>query len=190
MQSYDYANRAGVLDLTWEDFARLSARLAEALAGQGVQAVIGLARAGLFPAAQVAAMLRCELHPARLTRRLNDQVVSPHPLWKTPISPLVAGQVVAVIDEIADSGETLRLAAEAARQAGAAGVVSACLVSHSWADPAPDVCALVSDALVLFPWDRRVWTSAGWQPNPELAEALQLQGFEPGDYLPAGQDWG
>jgi hypoxanthine phosphoribosyltransferase len=178
MQSYDYAHRQGVEEITWERFAGLARVLAEDLAKAEVEVVVGIARAGLFPATAVACSLRCEFFPVRVTRRVADRVTFERPEWKVDVSPEVAGQRVAVIDEIADSGETLALVAERARELGAAGVVTACLVSHSWAEPMPDATALVTDALVLFPWDRRVYVDGKWQLHPELAEALRLQGVD------------
>ena len=79
------------------------------------------------------------------------------------------------MDEIADTGETLALVAEAAREAGAARVVTAALVAHSWARPVPDVVALVSDELVVFPWDARVLTDGEWRPHPGLVAAIEAQ---------------
>jgi hypoxanthine phosphoribosyltransferase len=179
MQSYDYAHRQEVEAISWERFAELARLLAEDLAKAKVEVVVGIARAGLFPATAVACSLRCEFYPVRVTRRVADQVTFDRPEWKVDVSPEVAGQRVAVIDEIADSGETLALVAGRARELGAAGVVTACLVSHSWAEPMPDVVALVTDALVLFPWDRRVYVDGRWQLHPELAEALEMQGIDP-----------
>lgn len=178
MQSYDYAHRQGIEDIDWPRFYQLSQRLAEAVAARGVDLVVGVARTGLFPATAVACMLRCEFYPVRLTRRVNDQVVSSQPVWKVPVPDAVQGQRVAVIDEIADTGETLALVAEEVWARGAAQVVTACLVAHSWATPMPDLVALVSDALVLFPWDRQVYAEGHWQPHPELVEALAAQGLE------------
>jgi hypoxanthine phosphoribosyltransferase len=82
---------------------------------------------------------------------------------------------VAVIDEIADTGETLSIVAQRARQRGAIHVVTAALVSHTWANPQPDKVALLTDALVLFPWDEQVFTEDHWQANPEITAALKLQ---------------
>ena len=183
MQSYDYARRQGIEDINWEQFYQLSQRLAEAVAARGVDLVVGVARTGLFPATAVACMLRCEFYPVRVTRRANDQVVSSHPVWKVPVPNAVQGQRVAVIDEIADTGETLALVAEAVRARGAVDVVTACLAAHSWARPMPDLVALVSDALVLFPWDRQVYAEGRWGPHPELVAALGAQGLEPSSLL-------
>ncbi len=91
----------------------------------------------------------------------------------------VAGKRVALIDEIADSGETLALVAGRASERGAGRVITASLVSHSWADPMPDVSVLVSDALVIFPWDRQVYLDGKWQIHPEIAAAHRLQNGPP-----------
>ncbi|MCB8942657.1 MAG: phosphoribosyltransferase [Ardenticatenaceae bacterium] len=174
-QSYDYATREGVAEISWEGFGELVRVLAAKLGEMGVEVIVGTARAGLFPATAVACSLRRELFPVRVTRRVNDEVVYEKPVWKVDVSTEVAGKVVAVVDEMADTGETLALVAQRVRQQGAAQVITASLVSHSWAEPMPEVTGLVTDALVLFPWDKMVWLNGRWQPHPELAEALQHQ---------------
>jgi hypothetical protein len=175
MKSYDYAHRQGVRQISWGEFAALSARLAERLEPYHPEVIVGIARAGLLPATAVASALRREFFPVRLTRRKDDLVVYEGPVWKVPLSPEVAGKVVAVIDEIADSGETLRMVVAEALMLGASQVISACLVSHSWADPQPQVSALISDELVIFPWDRWVLADGKWVPHPEILGAIAAQ---------------
>lgn len=175
MQSYDYTHRNGVESITWDRFVSLCASLAERLASHRIDTVVGVARAGLLPATTVACALRCDLFPVRLTRRSRDEVVHRHPVWLVDVSPEVRGRRVAVIDEIADTGETLHLVARRVRELGAQEIITAVLVSHSWSDPAPDVCALVRDALVMFPWDQRVLVEGQWQLHPELVRALEQQ---------------
>jgi len=175
MKPYDYAHRDGVEEIDWQWFAALARKLAQELAGAEIEAIVGVARAGLVPAATVACSLRCDLFPVRVTRRDNDVVVRESPVWKVDVSPEVAGKVVAVIDEMADSGETLAMVAARVRELGAARVVTASLVAHSWADPAPDHVALTTDALVIFPWDKEVLIDGQWQTHPELAAALDAQ---------------
>ncbi|MFZ5824958.1 MAG: phosphoribosyltransferase [Bacillota bacterium] len=184
MKSYDYVNRDGFVPVTWERFGLLCQALAEEFQRHGVEAVVGIARPGLFPAAQIALSLRTELFPVRVTRRVNDEVVYERPVWKVPVSPEVAGKVVAVVDEIADTGESLGLVAQAVRQAGAARVITAALAAHTWASPAPDLCPLVTDSLVLWPWDQRVLIDGRWVAHPELVGAAAGQGKR----LPAGWD--
>lgn len=147
--------------------------------------IIGVARGGLFPATAVAAGLHRELYPVRVTRRADDEVRFPAPVWRTPPPSEVAGQTVAVVDDMADTGETLALVAGRVRELGAARVVTAALASHTWAAPAPDVSALVTDASVIFPWDRRVFADGVWQPHPEIVAGLAAQGIiRPADAQP------
>ncbi|HBY06860.1 MAG TPA: hypothetical protein DEH22_03410, partial [Chloroflexi bacterium] len=68
MKSYDYAHRKGIKEISWERFGELSRVLTEQLANKKIDIVIGIARAGLFPATAVACALRRELYPVRVTR--------------------------------------------------------------------------------------------------------------------------
>lgn len=175
MKSYDYASRKGIEEISWERFGELSRALTEHLSGKKVDIVIGIARAGLFPGTAVACALRRELYPVRVTRRVNDVVQYQSPIWRVDVPATVAGQRVAVIDEIADSGETLAIVAARALERGARQVWTLSLVTHSWADPQPDFTALRTDALLVFPWDKHVFTSEGWQLHPELESAIRAQ---------------
>ena len=175
MKSYDYAHRKGVEEISWQRFGELSRVLTEQLASKQIEIVIGVARAGLFPATAVACTLRRELYPVRVTRRVNDMVQYESPVWRVDVPATVAGCRVAVIDEIADSGETLSLVAARALERGARRVWTVSLVSHSWANPQPDFTALISDALVIFPWDKQVYTDGSWQLHPEIEAALHAQ---------------
>lgn len=175
MSPYDYAQRKGIEEISWERFGELSHALTEQLAGKEIDIVIGIARAGLFPATVVACALRRELYPVRVTRRVNDVVQYESPIWRVDVPARVAGRRVAVIDEIADSGETLAIVAARALERGARQVWTLSLVTHSWANPQPDFTALSSDALLIFPWDKQVFTSDGWQMHPELEAAIRAQ---------------
>jgi hypothetical protein len=175
MKSYDYAHRFGVRQLSWDDFATLARHLAQLVEPFQPQIILGVARAGLFPATAVACSLRCEYFPIRITRRLNDVVVYPKPIWKVPIPAEVSGKTIAVVDEIADTGQTLAMVAECATALGASQVLTACLVAHSWADPAPQVTALVSDEFIIFPWDRQVLVAGKWITHPEIEAGLKAQ---------------
>lgn len=175
MKSYDYEQRQGFKEITWEQFDRLCNDLAESVAALQPDLVIGIARAGLFPATAVACKLRLDLYPIRVSRREADHVVREHPVWKVGVADDVAGRRAVIIDEMADSGETLEMVAAEVIARGASEVRRAALVAHSWAQPFPDVVALTSDALVIFPWDKEVFLDGRWQLHPELAGALAMQ---------------
>lgn len=172
---YDYARRYGVRYLSWEEVAGLSQGLAEILEGDHPQLVVGVLRAGVFPAFVVSAALRCDLSVVRISRRVDQEVTYEHPVWRVPVPPSVAGKVVAVVDEIADTGETLTLVRDAVGDHAAARVITATLVAHSWAEPQPDVVSLVSDEFVVFPWDARILDNGRWVPHPEVEAGIRAQ---------------
>lgn len=172
---YDYANRTGVRELGWEEVATLAQTLAERVDGDHPDLVVGIARAGLFPAFVIASALRRELLLVRISRRVEDRVTFEHPVWRAPVPPTVADKAVVVVDEISDTGETLECVRRSVLEQGAAGVVTAALIAHSWASPRPDVVSLVTDELVVFPWDARILVDGLWIPHPEVEAGIRAQ---------------
>lgn len=179
IRPYDYGRRAGVHWVNWAQVEELCRRLAEGLAEREIEAVVGIARGGLVAATLVALSLRLDLYPVVLTRRVRDQVRESRPVWRTPAPEslrVLAGRRVAVVDDMADTGETLEEAARALETIGASAVVRAALAAHSWTEPRPDVVPLVTDALVVWPWGRHVLEpSSEWRLHPEYLEALRMQ---------------
>jgi uncharacterized protein len=176
MKSYDYANRQGVEKICWDRFGQMTRALVEQLAQEKVDVVIGIARGGLIPATAIAAALRCEMFPIRLTRRMHDEIVHQTPVVLLDVAIQVANRKCAVVvDEIADTGQTLTRAVQLVRRRGVPRVLTATLAAHSWSDPQPDFAALTSDALLIFPWDEQVYINSQWQTHPELEKALQTQ---------------
>ncbi len=173
MRSYDYTRRSGVEPISWERFEALVRLLSEHVAGFEPQIILGIARGGLFPATMMSYILRREMYPIRLTRRVNDAVVRERPTWLVGPPDKVTGRRVLIVDEIADSGRTIAMAADEVRRMGASHVRTATLFAHTWADPRPDFVALTSDALILNPWDREVLLNGQWTTHPELAAALR-----------------
>jgi uncharacterized protein len=142
MQSNDRSRRSGVEPISWERFEELVRNLSEQVASFEPQIILGIARGGLFPATMMSYILRREMYPIRLTRRLNDAVVRERPTWLAGPPDKVIGRRVLIVDEIADSGHTIAMAAAEVRRMGASHVRSATLFAHSWADPRPDFVAL------------------------------------------------
>jgi hypothetical protein len=67
---------------------------------------------------------------------------------------------------------------------GAEAVRSAVLYGHSPAVAVPDYIGLVTDALILNPWDREILVDGAFQFHPEYVAALAEQGLVPDDILP------
>jgi len=94
MKSYDYSQRKGVEEISWERFACLAATLAEGNALEEIEVVVGIARAGLFPATAVGCALCKELFPVRITRRKLAFMK----MWQQKV-PLVEKEVQMPYDE-------------------------------------------------------------------------------------------
>lgn len=143
-------------ELSWELFGELCRALAVRVAQDyEPELVIGLATAGVMPAATVAAMLEVDFEAMKVTRRQDGEL-----RWRTPqvLSPTpvrARGKRVLIVDEITTSGDTLRLALAAVREVGPASVRTA----TSFVRPGgyrPDYFALETSSLIVFPWDRQV----------------------------------
>jgi hypoxanthine phosphoribosyltransferase len=166
VKSYDHVH-AAELAITWEELGSLSGALALQVAPFDPEVVVGIAKGGVIPGATVASILRREFYPIRLSRRYNDEVVREHPeVLVGPQAEAVRDKRVLVIDEIAVSGETLQMAVDLLRQAGAAEVRTATLYVHgqSWR---PDYFVVETDALIVNPWDREVLKNGEMVPHPE-----------------------
>jgi hypothetical protein len=120
-----------------------------------------------------------EVFPVRLSRRVNDVVTYDRPQWLVRPPDQVSGRRVLIVDEISSTGETLTLVKEEAQRLGADQVRCAVLYAHTWGTGVPDYIGLISDELLINPWDREIFASGEFVMHPEYAAALQQQGFAP-----------
>jgi len=176
--SYNYSNHDGVLPISWEDFHRLCKALALAVAKFKPEIILPVGRGGNYPGTLLAHMLQVEIYPVRVSRRLNDQVVYEHPQWLLEPPASIKGKRALIVDEICGSGETIQMVREKVTDLGAVEVRSAVLYAHSWGTEEPDYIGLISDELILNPWDREILKEGEFQFHPEYVEALKQQGLE------------
>ena len=181
--SYDYSTRQGIQAISWNDFHGLCKALAQAVAPYRAEIILGVGRGGYYPATLLAHILQTELYPVRLSRRVNDVVTHERPQWQVRPPDVVRGRRVLVVDEISSTGETLAMARDEVQRLGASEVRSAVLYARTWSADVPDYIALISDALILNPWDREIYRDGRFQLHPEYAEALAYQGAPPTDVL-------
>jgi len=181
--SYDYTQRGGVLPISWNDFHGLCKALAMGVQPWRPELILAIGRGGYYPGTLLAHMLRVDLFPVYLTRREQNQVVRERPLWIIEPPAAVRARRVLVVDEISSSGETVRLVRDRVLSLGATEARAAALYAHSWGVEMPDYIGLVSDALILNPWDREVLVEDGFEMHPEYREALDQQGISPDESL-------
>ncbi len=181
---YDYSTRNGVLPISWQDFHSICRGLALAAARFDPGIVLGIARGGLYPATLISHLLQSEYYPIRLTRRYRDQVVREHPEWLVRPPEDASGERVLLVDEISSSGETLRMAKTELLRLGAVEVRCAVMYAHTWGVETPDYIGIISDELILNPWDREVIKDGQIIPNAEYVQALDLQNIPSESVLP------
>lgn len=162
----------GVLELTWEVFGELCRALALNVSREyEPELVIGIAKAGVIPGAVIASILRCDFHSIKISRRAGAEIVRDEPRILSAAPRQAAGKRVLIVDEICTTGETLRMATAAVRAVRPADIRTASSfvkVGHY----NPDFYAVETDAMVIFPWDRKVVGPEGLQTNPQYEGIL------------------
>jgi hypoxanthine phosphoribosyltransferase len=176
--SYDYATRKGMQPISWEDFHGLCKALALSISGFQPEVVVPIGRGGYYPGALLAHLLQVEIYPVRVSRRINDIVTYKEPQWIIAPPAEIAHRRVVVVDEICDSGETIRMVKSKCLELGASTVKSAVLYAHTKAVQVPDYIGIITDELLLNPWDREVFRNGEFRFNPEYVDALRQQGVE------------
>jgi hypoxanthine phosphoribosyltransferase len=175
---YDYSTRKDIHPISWEDFHGICKALAKAVSSFQPEIILAIGRGGYYPGTLLAHLLQVELYPVRVSRRVKDVVKFQTPQWLVEPPPLVKGQPVLVVDEISGSGETISMVKEKTELLGAKEVRSAVLYAHTWGTSVPDYIGLISDALLLNPWDREIFKDGEFRFNPEYEEALAQQGIK------------
>jgi uncharacterized protein len=158
-------------ELSWELFGELCRALAVRVAHEyRPELVIGIATAGVLPAATVAAMLGVDFEAMKVSRREHGALVHAYPRVLSPTPVAARGRRVLIVDEVTTSGDTLRLALAAVREVGPSEVRTA----TSFVRPRgyrPDYFALETESVIVFPWDRQVVGGEGLVTAPLYAEA-------------------
>jgi uncharacterized protein len=145
---------AGVRELSWAGFDAHVQTLARTVARTfAPEAVVGVAHGGVFVGGALASALGADFFPVRISRRSRlPSTRRERPRLYGSIPRELKGRRVLIVDDVAASGETLRLAKKLALKAGARALRTATLVSRT-EGYAADFSVLKSDALFVFPWD-------------------------------------
>jgi hypoxanthine phosphoribosyltransferase len=174
---YDYENRVGMRRISWTDFHGLCKGLVVAISSFQPEIILPIGRGGYYPGTLIAHLLQVELFPIRLSRRVDDIVTYQSPKWLVMPPKTVKNRRVLIVDEICSTGETISIVKEKVTAMGAQAIRSAVLYAHRKGASVPDYIGLITDALLLNPWDREIWKNGTFQFNPEYVNALQQQGM-------------
>jgi hypoxanthine phosphoribosyltransferase len=168
-----FAATQGTFELSWELFGEMCRALAVRVAQEyRPDLVIGVATAGVIPAATVAAMLEADFDSMKISRRDGTALhAQPRILSATPVQ--CRGRRVLIVDEITGSGDTMRLALAAVREVGPADVRTASVFVRpgGWR---PNYFAMESGQLIVYPWDRQVVSDGELVTGP-MYEGVQAR---------------
>jgi hypoxanthine phosphoribosyltransferase len=152
-----------VREIPWATFGEISRQLAARI-GERFQPdlILGIAKGGVFVGGALAGALACDFVPIRVERRSRDAGPLPEAVAKLPA---LKGKRVLVVDDVANTGNTLLKGRALARKAGARDVRTAVLVARPRGFR-PDWHAVETDALVLFGWDYQLHAVGGGPIDP------------------------
>ena len=142
--------------LTWEGFGVAQRELAQTIADDGYEPeiIIAVARGGLVAAGALSYALGVQLSDAINVEFYTDvHTTLPDPILLEPMLDVasISGRKLLVVDDVADSGRTMKLVLEILREQGAE-VRSAVLYEKSVSVVKPDYTWRHTDEWIVFPW--------------------------------------
>ncbi len=146
------------LYITWMDVQRLSEDLADQIAESGFtpDIIVAVSRGGFDPARILSDELNIRslaslqvIYYAGVNER-NDE-----PQVKYPLNADISGLNVLVVDDVADSGRSLRVVKEYVEGLDPREVRIATLHHKPWSNFKPDFYAESVDKWIIYPWEPR-----------------------------------
>ncbi len=157
------ATTRDILDADWAFFGELCRALALKVArSYDPEIVIGVAKAGVIPAAIIASILQREFAAMVISRQSDDAA----PELRIGPPPSVRGRRVLLVDETCDTGDTMKLALNEVRKLHPAEVRTA--VSFTTGSWQADFHAFETDKAIILPWDREVIEEGELVTRPDL----------------------
>ena len=150
-----------VRELSWVEFGEVVRELAARISERfKPELVLGVARGGIVVGGAIANPLRAEFLPVRVEKRGRDRGAR-----VTFRVPEAMGRQVLVVDDVTNSGATLKKAKKLALRSGAKEVQAAALVARPHGSR-PEWYALETSQLVVFPWDYQLGEGGGPAGDP------------------------
>ena len=140
--------------------------------------ILGVSRGGLIPARLHSDLLE---NPCLVTARTEcyhgSDKPKDRPVLTQPVSLPINGKKVLIVDDVADTGRSLKLVTEHVMEKGAREAKVATLYHKPWSIVKPDYCEKETELWVVFPWDiketvRRTFENRVKRSIPELASDL------------------
>ena len=143
---------------SWDQIYELLLNLANRVRRSGFKpdVIVGVSRGG-WPPARVISDLLENPRLANVTAEFYIGVAETKgkPVITQPVSVSVRGKKVLVVDDVADTGESLRLVRAHLGEQGATEVRIATIYYKPWSVVIPDYYEKETSSWIVFPWERK-----------------------------------
>jgi len=118
--------------------------------------IVGISRGGWTPARVMSDLLeKTDLADVKVEFYLGIAEKKSEPVITQPVSTSVKDKSVLVMDDVADTGKSLRLAEGHVKKQGAMNVKTATIYYKPWSEIVPDYYEKKTTCWVVFPWERK-----------------------------------
>lgn len=141
---------------TWNQIYEMLLNLAEKIRKNGFKPdiIVGVSRGGWPPARVLSDLLgNPNLANVKAEFYLGVAETKGEPVITQPVSMTVAGKKVLIVDEVADTGKSLKLVKEHIIGEGAAEVKVATVYYKPWSIVKPDYYEKETSRWIVFPWE-------------------------------------
>lgn len=141
---------------TWNQIYKLLLQLADRIRKDSFNpdVIVGVSRGGWPPARVLSDLLENpNLANVKVEFYLGVAETKGEPALTQPVSVKVAGKRVLVVDEVADTGKSLKLIREHLKAEGASEVRIATVYLKPWSIIKPDYYARETSRWIVFPWE-------------------------------------
>jgi hypoxanthine phosphoribosyltransferase len=162
--------------LTWNRMYNTLLSLARKIlkSGYAPEVIVGVSRGGWIPA-----RVLCDLLSTPVLANIGVEFYTSvgetkrRPRLTQPLSATVSGKKVLLVDEVADTGESLKLAKEQVKREGAKEVRTVTIYAKPWSTIEVDYQGKRTSCWVVFPWEtketiRSVAAGSKWKKRKEL----------------------
>jgi len=143
---------------SWDEIYDMLLRLAERIRGDKFHpdVIVGVSRGGWPPARVMSDLLgNPELANVRVEFYVGVAETKGEPVITQPLSVPVEGRRVLIMDDVADTGKSLRLVRDHVEKNGAAEIKLATIYYKPWSEIKPDYYVRETEAWIVFPWERK-----------------------------------
>jgi len=145
-----------LLHLSWDDVQSLTEEVAKQIRDIGYMpdVIVAVSRGGFDPARILCDQLgikRLASLQIEYYKDINESSSTPEIVF--PLNADVPGQSVLIVDDVSDTGDSLRVATDHVQERGASEVRVATLHVKPWTSYRPDFSASEVESWIIYPWE-------------------------------------